>query len=236
MEIFWRLLLGHLLADFTLQTSFINRWKRDSLWGMLVHCALHPACCAALTWNSLGQNWLVLGSVQLPGWSCILILFAVHFIEDQWRVMTIFKYQAPDNTIYFVWDQIIHGAVIFALFPLSVSGASLALPAEKWPVLACLLILVTDACAVTIYFLEKDLRGADFPSPDEKIAGALERLVLALCFLVPGRGWLIAAPAWLALMCILRAHKMLDLSWLSWALGSVAGAACGLFARSVYYS
>ena len=40
---------------------------------------------------------------------------AAHFLEDQWRVFTIFKYKTPDNTLYFVWDQIIHYAIIFAV-------------------------------------------------------------------------------------------------------------------------
>ena len=47
MVIFWRLLLGHLLADFTFQSNFINAWKRKSIWGMLGHCAMHPIAYVA---------------------------------------------------------------------------------------------------------------------------------------------------------------------------------------------
>ena len=42
MDIFWRLMFGHLLADFTFQTNFINRWKRTSFYGLLFHCLMHP--------------------------------------------------------------------------------------------------------------------------------------------------------------------------------------------------
>ncbi|MDD5657223.1 MAG: DUF3307 domain-containing protein [Elusimicrobia bacterium] len=234
MAIFWRLLLGHLLADFTLQTNFINRWKRSSLVGMLAHCVMHPVCCAALTWPYLGETWSVLGELPLPGWACVLLLFAVHFLADQWRVMMIFKHKAPDNTLSFVWDQVIHGAVIFALFPLG-PGSGLFAGPERWPVLACLLIFLTDACAVTLYFLEKDLYGTGFPRFDEKLVGMLERLVLALCFLLPRGGWLTAAPLWLAVMFGLRARRLLDLTWFSLGFGAVAGVLGGLFARAAYF-
>ncbi len=79
MDIFWRLLFGHLVADFTLQTNFIVRWKRSSPWGMLVHCLIHPACYVLLTFRSLGEVWVSAGSLPLPGWACVLLLFAAHF-------------------------------------------------------------------------------------------------------------------------------------------------------------
>ena len=41
MVIFWRLLLAHLLADFTLQLDIVNRLKRKSAWGMQLHCLTH---------------------------------------------------------------------------------------------------------------------------------------------------------------------------------------------------
>jgi len=236
MDIFWRLLFGHLLADFTLQTNFINRWKRASLWGMLAHCAVHPVCYFLLTYGALQDVWVDVGMLHLQGWVCILVLFAAHFMEDQWRVLTIFKYQTPDNTLYFVWDQIIHVAVIFAVTPLAFSGSGASLLPEKWPVLGCLLVLVTHSATVATYFLEKDLFRAAFPGFDEKYLGMAERLVLALCFLLPQNGWLVAAPLWLAAMIWLRVRRMLDLSWFSFGFGAVISVACGLCARAVYNS
>ena len=60
--------------------------------------------------------------VRLQGWTCVLLIFFLHFIEDEWRVFTIFKFKAPDNFLYFAWDQINHFASIWVFFPLSTSA------------------------------------------------------------------------------------------------------------------
>ena len=234
MDIFWRLLFGHLVADFTLQTNSLNRWKRASPWGMLVHCLVHPLCYVLLTWRSLGEVWLTLGSLPLPGWACIGLLFAAHFLEDQWRVTTIFKYHAPDNTLYFLWDQAIHAAIIFAVSPIGLSNGEPLVP-EKWPVLGCLAVVLTHMTTVTTFFLEKDLFHCAYPGFDEKYLGMAERLVLGLSFLLPHNGWLIAAPLWMGYLALLRSRRLLDLSWFSYGFGGAVSVACGLLARSVYY-
>jgi len=236
MVIFWRLLFGHLLADFTFQTNFINRWKRSSLWGMAAHCAMHPLCYVALTWPFLRDSWIRLGPVGVPGWACILIVFLAHFIEDQWRVFTIFRYNTPDNTLYFFWDQIIHYAVIFAVIPVGLQGRKVTLIPEIWPVLGCLFVLVTHACTVLVYFIEKDLYGRLFPDAQEKYLTMAERLVLGLVFLVPGHAWALLALAWLSAMFQVRSKRYVDLSWLSFYLGGLVAVLCGVAARFVYYS
>jgi hypothetical protein len=234
MDIFWRLLFGHLVADFTLQTNFINRWKRGSLWGMLVHCLIHPICYVLLTWRSLGEVWTSVGSLSLPGWACIIILFAAHFLEDQWRVTSIFRHKAPDNTLYFLWDQVIHAAIIFAVAPIGLANGEPLTP-EKWPVLGCLAVALTHMTTVTTYFLEKDLCGGDYPGFDEKYLGMAERLVLGLSFLLPHNGWMYVAPVWLLCTAALRGSRLLDLSWFSYGFGGAMSVACGLLARCVYY-
>lgn len=235
MVIFWRLLFGHFLADFTFQSDFINRWKRGSLMGMLAHCGIHPICYAALTYPYLGDTWVELPRFPLKGWLCVLLVFAGHFIEDQWRVFTIFKYGMPDNTLYFLWDQLIHYAMIFAVIPVAFKGGATTLMPESWPVLGCLFVLVTHACTVLIYFIEKDLSGKHFPGPEEKYATMGERLVLALLFLIPGHFWVLLVLAWTSLMHTVRRKRLLDLTWLSFYLGGAAAAACGLMARMIFY-
>lgn len=236
MLIFWRLLLGHLLADFTFQTNFINHWKRTSFLGMLVHCATHPLCYIVLTWPYLRDIWISTPVFQLEGWACILIVFVVHFIEDEWRVFTIFKHNVPDNTLYFLWDQIIHYAVIFAVIPVGLNGSAAGLFPEHWPVLGCLFVVATHAATIMIYFIEKDFYGIDFPDFEGKYLGMAERLVLALLFLIPANGWIVAAPAWLGVMYFARAWRMLDFSWFSYYFGASLSISCGLFARYLYYS
>ncbi len=235
MEIFWRLLFGHLLADFTLQTNFLNRWKRGSAWGMLAHCSIHPLCYIALTFSSLGQDWVVLGPLHLEGWACVLILYAAHYLEDEWRVTTIARYKTPDNTLYFILDQAIHVSLIFAVSPLILGNGEPGIP-EKWPVLGCLAVLLTHMTTVATYFLEKDIYGREYPGFEEKYLGMAERMVLGLSFLLPQNGWLWVAPVWLAGMGALRWRRLLDLSWFSFGFGAVVSVVGGIFARVVYCS
>lgn len=236
MVIFWRLMLGHLLADFTFQTDFINRWKRSSILGMAVHCATHPVCYLLLTYPFIGDTWVSMGPLQLKGWACILLVFVTHFMEDEWRVFTIFKHGLPDNTLYFIWDQIIHYAVIFAVIPAALRGATPQLVPETWTVLGCLFVLATHACTVLIYFVEKDLHEKVFPGFQEKCVTMGERLVLGLCFLMPGHFWPLLALGWLSLMHYARAKRFLDLSWLSFYIGAVVAVLCGAAARLVIYT
>lgn len=228
-------MFGHLLADFTFQTNFINYWKRTSIWGMLVHCLMHPFFYVMLTWPYLNDYWIDYQSVKLTGWACVLLIFVLHFVEDQWRVFSIFKYKAPDNTAYFFLDQIIHYAVILGVCIGFINRDPGFFP-EKWPVLGCLFVSVTHFCTVLIYFFEKDLHGQQFPGFEEKYLGMAERLVLSLTFLIPKNGWVLAAPAWFGLMYLVRARRLLDMSWMSWWLGGTVAAACGLVSRFLYYS
>ncbi|MBI3564921.1 MAG: DUF3307 domain-containing protein [Elusimicrobia bacterium] len=237
MEIFWRLMFGHLLADFTFQTNFINRWKRTSMAGLLVHCLMHPAFYLVLCWPFLGQYWVDHPWLRLNGWSCVALVFVLHFLEDWWRVYTIFRYGMPDNTLFFAWDQIIHYSVIFAVAPMAASSAATTgwFP-EKWTVLGCLFVLVTHACTVLVYFVEKDLHGAEYPGFDEKHLAMAERLVLALCFLFPSpAGAAVLSAAWLGVMFYLRRRRIFDLTAFTFYVGAALSVVCGLAARAVYY-
>ena len=233
MLILWRLVLGHLLADFTFQSNFINAWKRKSIWGMLAHCAMHPVAYIALTYPYLNDIWVNTRWVRLEGWTCILLIFFLHFIEDEWRVFTIFsKFKLADNFLYFAWDQVIHFAVIFMFFPLG--DAAVWVP-ERWTVLACLFITVTHFSTVFIYFLEKDLFAGYFPDFDEKYLTMAERLVLSLCFLLPGWWFILVVAVWLGIMAYLRHKRLMDFSWFSFYVGGALAALCGWGARLVYF-
>ncbi|MDE2489451.1 MAG: DUF3307 domain-containing protein [Elusimicrobia bacterium] len=237
MEIFWRLMFGHLLADFTFQTNFINRWKRTSFAGLLVHCLMHPLFYVALCWPFLRETWVSNAFFRLNGWECIGLVFLTHLLEDWWRVYTIHKYGMPDNTVFFVWDQVIHYSVIFAVVPLAAASAARAgfFP-EKWPILGCLFVLVTHATTVLIYFLEKDMHGAEYPGFDEKHLAMAERLVLALCFLLPSAaGAAVVAALWLGVMSFLRRRRLFDLTAFTFYMGAALAVLCGLAARVVYY-
>jgi hypothetical protein len=238
VDILWRLVLGHLLADFTFQTNFINRWKREAMKGLFAHVGMHPLFYIPLCWPFLGEYWVDHGWLRLTGWACIAVVAVSHFFEDWWRIYAIKRYGMPDNTAFFFWDQVIHYAFIFLLAPIAARAA--AAPGffpEKWPVLGCLAVLATHACTVLIYFVEKDLYGADFPGDDEKYLAMAERLVLMLCFLFPSKGGALAlAAAWLGVMFFLRRHRLFDLSGFTFYVGTAIACLCGIAARAVYYS
>ncbi|MBI5884273.1 MAG: DUF3307 domain-containing protein, partial [Elusimicrobia bacterium] len=198
MVLFWRLLFGHFLADFTFQTDYINIWKRSTLLGMLAHCVIHPLVYGVLVFPYLGDVWLENGLVSFSGWQCVFFIFLLHLMEDLLRVLAIRRYHSLANTWCFLWDQIVHAAVIFLLTPVSLTGNGEAgLIPEWWPVIGILLVLATHGGTIFIYFLEKDLFGARFPSPWEKIFTMGERLVLCLLCMLPGRAWLLLVAGWL---------------------------------------
>ncbi|MFH1723962.1 MAG: DUF3307 domain-containing protein [Elusimicrobiota bacterium] len=235
MTILWRLLFGHFLADFALQSNFINDWKRSGTWGMLTHCGIHLGLYTLLCWPFLNDVWIDLGFVRLQGWTCMLLIFLLHYIEDIWRVFTIQRHGVPDNTPYFLWDQTIHVVCIMAFVPTGLYEPTGMMP-ERWPVLGCLAVLVAHFGTVLLYFIEHDLFGGSYPDFDEKYLTMIERLGIAACFLLPGF-WGFAAPAaWAGAAYAVREKGRLDYSWTGFYLGAILAVVAGLAARWVWYS
>ena len=142
MVIFWRLLLAHLLADFTLQLDIVNRLKRKSAWGMLLHCLTHLVTSVALTWQYLGDIWFTAGGVAVNGWQALALMFVVHYAVDELRVYSM-KSWYKDNTVSFLVDQIVHVYV-----PSLWAGRGVALHAEALALPVALLGLAGDAVAI----------------------------------------------------------------------------------------
>ena len=80
MYFFWRLLLAHLLADFTFQTDRIAKWKREVISGIFFHVLIFLFFAVAINYQYLPQKDFALA---------LLILAVTHVIEDQWRVFSI---------------------------------------------------------------------------------------------------------------------------------------------------
>ena len=236
MVIFWRLFFGHLLADFTFQSNLVNAWKRKNIWGMLIHCGMHPVAYAILTFPFLNDYWINTEWIQLRGFACILLIFILHFLEDEWRVFSIFKYRTPDNTLYFAVDQMIHYLVIIAFIPMGLADMSQGWFPEKWPVLGCLFVAVTHFTPVFVYFIEKDLFGKHFPGFDEKYIGMAARLVLASCFLLPGYWWIWLVMIWSINMFYMRYRRVFDFSWFNLSMGWALALVFGIASRLIYYA
>jgi len=234
MVIFWRLVLSHLLADFTLQFDAVNRMKRSSLWGMLLHCATHFVVSAALTWNYLGDVWFSAGGFGVNGWGALVLMLAVHFAVDQLRVYSMKSLGWRDNTLSFLADQLMHVYVLFLISPIVVDGPGLMM-GEKWAAIGCMAVLVTHFTTVLIYYAEKDLFGKPFPSFDEKYFLIFERVVIWAFFFTSGYWWIPFAGAWIFQLLYVKRKRIMDLSginvWLSVGMAVLAG----FWTRVIYY-
>ncbi|MEK7287412.1 MAG: DUF3307 domain-containing protein [Elusimicrobiota bacterium] len=239
MLIFWRLILGHFLADFTLQSNRINELKRDNTVGMLLHCLTHPFCYIILTYPYLSEVWVRILGIPIHGWTAIVLITTIHYVEDIWRVHNIRKLGLPDNTLYLLWDQVIHISTIFVFFgdcPISSEWQSLV--PEVWPVLATLAIVATHFSVVLVYFIEKDFFNKSYPGGWEKYISITERgLAFTALAALPGMrlAWMTAIAALLAPRFVAAHYHRTQnrpLS-LSWTIGSLLAISAGLLARSL---
>jgi len=257
--------MGHLIGDFTLQTNRIAAWKRKNLTGMLVHCGIHPVIYSLILWNYMGQVWVRLGPLALTGWACVAIIFITHFAEDQWRVLSVLKKETRDNTFFYIWDQVVHYVVLFSMSP-SIDGSvgkfgTVSYPAimgtvplgeaqglglwerlvtvvrpEPWVFGVILFVLVTHFTTVSIYFLEKDFSGKEFPNDKEKYIGMAERVAVAAVFLLPGTWWVYLVAAWLLYLVVGKVRKTNPATWTNLILGNSTAVLCGMLSRGIFYS
>lgn len=225
MEIFSRLIFGHFLADFTLQTNFIAEGKRRKFWILLVHVFTHPVCYLPLLWPYLNDTWKVIGGVTINGWGAIGIVTVLHFIEDYFRV-TMVNRGWRDNTLFYLWDQGVHILCLWWMAPTS----SQAL-ATTWPILGTLAVLVTHFATVTVWFIEKDFRGTNYPEAQEKYISILQRLVVWMAFFLPHPYWIVAVIAVLGAFFSHMLKRRLDFSLSSLLMGNTIALVCGFVAR-----
>lgn len=91
IELFFKLVIGHFLADFPLQGDFLSKAKNYNtaiphvppFWAMAAHCAIQA-----------GMVWLITNH-----WGFALIEFMAHWVIDALKI---------ENEITFSGDQIMH--------------------------------------------------------------------------------------------------------------------------------
>lgn len=225
MEIFSRLLFGHLLADFTFQTNFIADWKRRKFVGLLVHVLIHPLCYLVLVWPFISEVWVRPFGAPLTGWACIVIAAVLHFAEDWFRV-TMIDRGWSDNTFFYFWDQAIHIVVLVFLSPIKNQPMI-----NVWPWLGCLFVMVTHCATVTVWFIEKDIFGRNYPETEEKYIAILQRLVVWLAFFLPFPWWILVASFVIIVFARHVWTRRIDFSWTSVVMGNAIAIACGLVSR-----
>lgn len=111
------LLLAHLLADFTLQSSKLIQWKRRTWVGIFVH---------VLIFYGLSLLFLFPYLNSLQNWGILTALAGSHFILDQSKI-TLQKYTRKFQQEFFIIDQVIH----FLLLLLAAN--SLTTIGIQWP-------------------------------------------------------------------------------------------------------
>jgi|GEM_PF-1289451 len=226
VTVFWKLILAHLLGDFTFQTDYVNRLKRSGRKGLLLHCFIHAAAVFFLLLPDLPIKNIIPLSV---------IIGAVHYMIDALRVLLIKKGFIKDSLPFFIADQALHIAFICLLcagilhwifYPLKV----------KWPELLCLFVCVTHFCGVLVYYTEKIFRDAVFPSGSDKYYLMTLRTVLWAFFLMPGYAfWIPCAFVWGGLFFFYRKIGLLDISYINLAFSLAVPAFAGMLGRLVIY-
>lgn len=157
MNLIAALLLGHLIADFPLQTNWIYQLKMKSWVGVLLHSFIHVIVTACL--------------IQ-PIFALIPLLFilgVIHFLTDFAKVRIPAKRQAPgfvlDQLVHIVvllllswgWQNQLHSALpITLLKPLLIYHIMLGLLVFVW-VLSCDLAGSTQRTNGTVLWLQKHL-------------------------------------------------------------------------------
>lgn len=233
MEIFWRLFLSHLIADFTLQTNWINAMKRKSIFGVLIHILVHLVVTTLILLPYLSKEWFRFFGVSLQGYMIVFVICLFHFIVDHLRNYLIKNEIYPDNTLSFVVDQFFHIYFIFIFTPFD--GVGLALETNKLIIILSLLVLVSHTSTILIYYIEKDLSGASFPTLDEKYFMIFERVVLFGLMLLEGKVWLFAGLIWLLQIYYIKRRRIVDISKLNLYLSILISVILGFVARFCLY-
>ncbi|MFH1957575.1 MAG: DUF3307 domain-containing protein [bacterium] len=107
-----RLFLAHFIADFPLQFDLIFKLKKKSFLGCLLHSLIHVLVIVGL----FAGSWKD-GSF----WAYVVILVAVHSVQDRAKIK-LWKRAEDDKITYFLLDQILHYAFIFAALLFKFSG------------------------------------------------------------------------------------------------------------------
>ncbi len=232
MEIFWRLFLSHFIADFTLQTDWINKIKREKTIGVVVHVLIHLIITYLLLYPYLSKIWFS-GIVSIKGYLIVFLICLLHFAVDQIRVYVIKNGIYPDNTLSFIVDQIFHLYFIFIFSPFT--DVPFNFSGERIIMILSFIVLISHTTTVLIYYIEKDLKNTSFPSFDQKYLMIFERIVLFGLIMVEEKIWYILALGWVAQIYYMKEKKFIDISWLNFILSVVISVLFGLVSRYYYY-
>jgi len=197
MDLFWLLVLAHLMGDFPLQTDSIFYYKNKYKWGILLHVTI----CAVM------NIVFTVPFLRYPSfWLVLFILFISHIFYDSgkiWMTRSILK----DNISLFLFDQFLHLITIWlvTIFFLGIHTTlhiNYAMPFYSNRALIIQLsgfIFAIFALAPLIFYVrqflnsqleKKKRRNLVFPEFRERIPGYVERFFLVLFAFLGGWYWL----------------------------------------------
>lgn len=98
MNIFWLLILAHLIADFPLQSDKVFALKLKYKWGLFPHIFIHfiTSLLVALPYLKYRNFWIA-----------IFCLVGAHFLLD-WLKLIATKKIIRDSLLIFLLDQLLH--------------------------------------------------------------------------------------------------------------------------------
>jgi len=226
------MVLAHLLADFTLQSDLVARWKRESWFGMPLHCLMHLVMLILLTWPFLGQRWVY----GMNGWQICIVITLLHYIVDITRVFLIRRFHFRDSLAMFAADQILHYYVLFlASGHIAIPAGMNILPA-KWFIIFSLFAFTAHAVTVTGYYMERELdHDKKYPPAGARYLMIGERVVLMLFFFMPGVFWMPFAFLWILQIYLMKTRRVVDISSISLALSVFMPVVTGSAGRVVFY-
>lgn len=196
IDLFWSLVLAHLLADFPLQADFVFRQKQKGKYGVAFHVAMFVAVSILLLLPALRIASVVF---------LIAALGVAHFWIDETK-LRLFRRIEVDNLWAFLADQALHFMSLVVgvwLFAKHTENVSLDLVLIR-PVLHSMTCRVVTGLILSSYFgvlithyLEKMFLGGKYHNenlrPAEKYLGILGRLLVTSAFLPQSEFWLTLA-------------------------------------------
>jgi hypothetical protein len=236
MEIFWRIVLAYLINEFIIRSDFPKYWKNPGFKKTAFHSGVFFIIALILTFPFIEETWVCVYGLHFSGWASLVMISFLLGVQNTWRIYTLKNFGFLDNTLYFLWDRFVHIVIIFAFCPLTGFEKN-ALPfGEKIVVLLCFFIVVSYGLSVLLYFIERDLYGADFPGFDEKYLMILQRTALWLLFLIPGLYRLAFIVLWIGYSIYLKHRRIMDFSNFALYAGFALTVILALVTRYIYYS
>lgn len=138
MQLFATLLLGHLIADFPLQTDWVVQFKKRHITGLALHAGIHVGVTALLIQDPFYR------------WPILVILGLSHFATDWLKLRFTTYSQAPG----FLIDQAAHLGVILLI---AKRTPELAVVLPSWVLYPAVLVGMAPAIAMFLLILANDL-------------------------------------------------------------------------------